>query len=39
VRERERERERERGGPVGQQAGYLRLALGEIERWKVETEI
>jgi hypothetical protein len=23
--------ERERGGPVGQQAGYLRLALREIE--------
>jgi hypothetical protein len=22
---------RERGGPVGQQAGYLRLGLGEIE--------
>jgi hypothetical protein len=34
-RERERDREREskskRGGPVGQQAGYLRLALEEIE--------
>ena len=24
---------RERGGPVGQQAGYLRLDLGERERW------